>query len=450
MEIKSIFYFTSLIICSAIILGFQSNILNKTEPEVRIVKSQPEVINSDSSRWTIYDVSNSDIPSNYIQTVTIDDSSNIWIGTESYGLAKFNGENWTVYNTDNSDLPSNIIHAIALDDSGFKWFGTSGGLAKFDGSRWEVYTRDNSGLPHNQVNSIFIQPNGTKWIGTRGTGLVSLKDTTWTNYGDPRWIVSLAFEPEFYLLWIGTYSWGMHLFNVGPDSVLESYYSWNSGLPDDSIRCIAVDGVGQKWIATDDHGLAMYDGYNWQVYNYTNCDIPSNQVEFVTVDNEGNKWIGMNFRGLVKYDNLEWINYCKANSGLPDDNVTCIAIDDIGKKWIGTRYGGLAVLEEVGTVGIHNDATDLNHIPKQFKLSQNYPNPFNPSTEISWQLAVGSHVDLSVYNTRGQKVALLVNKHQPAGHHQVEWDASGFASGLYYYRIEAGNFIQTRKMIYLK
>ena len=69
---------------------------------------------------------------------------------------------------------------------------------------------------------------------------------------------------------------------------------------------------------------------------------------------------------------------------------------------------------------------------------------------INYQLPVTSYVTITIYNLLGQKVATLVNKKQPAGNYKVEWDAGGFTSGLYYYRIEAGNFVQTRKMIYLK
>ncbi len=90
------------------------------------------------------------------------------------------------------------------------------------------------------------------------------------------------------------------------------------------------------------------------------------------------------------------------------------------------------------------------HLPSNYKLNFNYPNPFNPVTMINYQLPMISEVDLSIYNLLGQKIKSLVNERQQAGFHQVEWDATGFSSGIYYYRLEAGNFIQTRKMIYLK
>jgi hypothetical protein len=90
-------------------------------------------------------------------------------------------------------------------------------------------------------------------------------------------------------------------------------------------------------------------------------------------------------------------------------------------------------------------------IPEIFYLGQNYPNPFNPRTVISYRLPVGSKVDLSIYNILGQMVATLVSAKQSMGTYNIEWDASGFASGLYFYRLETDKgFVQSRKLILLK
>ena len=90
-------------------------------------------------------------------------------------------------------------------------------------------------------------------------------------------------------------------------------------------------------------------------------------------------------------------------------------------------------------------------IPEKFQLYQNYPNPFNPSTTISYQLAIGSQIELSIYNLRGQRVATLVNKKQTAGSYQVQWDATGFAGGVYFYRLRTDQgFGQTKKLLFLK
>ncbi len=92
-----------------------------------------------------------------------------------------------------------------------------------------------------------------------------------------------------------------------------------------------------------------------------------------------------------------------------------------------------------------------DNIPKKFELNQNYPNPFNPSTIISYDLPRQAHVRLDVYNILGEKVETLVDKAQQAGLHEVTFNASRLASGVYFYRLSAGNAqIKTRKMVLLK
>ena len=85
-----------------------------------------------------------------------------------------------------------------------------------------------------------------------------------------------------------------------------------------------------------------------------------------------------------------------------------------------------------------------------YALWQNFPNPFNPTTIINYQLAVGGPVNLSVFNLVGQKVATLIAEKKPAGSHQVEFSATNLASGIYLYRLEAGGFVRTRKMIVMR
>jgi len=89
-------------------------------------------------------------------------------------------------------------------------------------------------------------------------------------------------------------------------------------------------------------------------------------------------------------------------------------------------------------------------IPKEFSLAQNYPNPFNPSTTISYQLPQNGLVTLKVYDVLGNEVATLVNEEKPAGNYEAKFDASNLSSGTYIYKISAGNFIQTKKMILMK
>jgi hypothetical protein len=85
-----------------------------------------------------------------------------------------------------------------------------------------------------------------------------------------------------------------------------------------------------------------------------------------------------------------------------------------------------------------------------FYLSQNYPNPFNPSTTITYQIPELSFVTLKVYDVLGNEIATLVNEEKPAGRYEVEFDGTGLPSGIYFYRLQANDFVNTNKMILLK
>ena len=89
-------------------------------------------------------------------------------------------------------------------------------------------------------------------------------------------------------------------------------------------------------------------------------------------------------------------------------------------------------------------------IPDKYALEQNYPNPFNPSTKISWQSPVSNWQTLKIYDILGNEVATLVDEYRDAGSYEVDWNASNLSSGVYIYKIQTGNFIETKKMILMK
>ena len=95
-------------------------------------------------------------------------------------------------------------------------------------------------------------------------------------------------------------------------------------------------------------------------------------------------------------------------------------------------------------------AGDREEMPRSFGLSQNYPNPFNPNSDIRYQVSGSRSVRLSVFDLLGREIAVLVDEVKGPGTYTVRFDGSGFASGVYYYRLTAGGFVETRKMILAK
>jgi hypothetical protein len=126
----------------------------------------------------------------------------------------------------------------------------------------------------------------------------------------------------------------------------------------------------------------------------------------------------------------------------------------------GGSEGSMLSCAMTGNGSLRIDNGDMNRIlvrkvgsdlvPGSFALAQNYPNPFNPGTTIAYSLPVNAHVTLRVFNLIGQEVATLVNEEQKAGYRSVEWKPASIASGVYYYRIDAGSFSQVRKLLLLK
>jgi hypothetical protein len=95
-------------------------------------------------------------------------------------------------------------------------------------------------------------------------------------------------------------------------------------------------------------------------------------------------------------------------------------------------------------------ATESDELPSEFGLGQNYPNPFNPSTRIEYAVPVSAHVRITVFDALGRPIASLVDERKTAGYHTAVWTGSSLVSGVYYYRMEVGDFVDTRQMTLLK
>lgn len=159
---------------------------------------------------------------------------------------------------------------------------------------------------------------------------------------------------------------------------------------------------------------------------------------------------------IVKTDadgNLEWHDIFGDDSDEIGECIRPISDGNFVVTGHAETFGGAwqdAFLMKIspGTLGAENDIVDL--IPEKVSLSQNYPNPFNSATTIRFTLSEPSHVTVDVIDLLGREVNTLYRGYKPAGVHAVTWDAGKFSSGLYYYRIEAGGFSQSREMLYLK
>jgi hypothetical protein len=99
---------------------------------------------------------------------------------------------------------------------------------------------------------------------------------------------------------------------------------------------------------------------------------------------------------------------------------------------------------------IYIDGIEVSLNPVSAELFDNYPNPFNPATIISYQINIASQVTLKVYDVLGKEIVTLVNEEQPAGTYEVEFNAEGLPSGVYLYKLKAGNFLSVKKMLLLK
>ncbi len=118
--------------------------------------------------------------------------------------------------------------------------------------------------------------------------------------------------------------------------------------------------------------------------------------------------------------------------------------------YIGYVCGDSGVVLKTTNGGLTFTNTTASNLPEKFSLSQNYPNPFNPNTVIKFQVASSKFVKLIIYDVLGREVATLVNQQMQPGSYSVEWNGTNFPSGIYFYKLTAGDFIQSKKMVLIK
>jgi hypothetical protein len=221
------------------------------------------------------------------------------------------------------------------------------------------------------------------------------------------------------------------------------------------------------------HGVSLYSWYSTdqEVYVYDKFD-GTNLSDILTgpiahaVNNTG--YYTIEFPAPVQlapgdtvYVAVRWFNSSSTypipidDSG-PMETNRCF-ISDNGASWVASDNGNLAWGDVAIRARLRLDGAGSrgNPLPSSFRLFPNTPNPFTNTTEFRYALPVHCHVRLTVYNMLGQKVRTLVNEHQPAGLRYVGWDGSNrydvrVSAGVYFYRLEAGHFTGTGKLILLR
>jgi len=215
--------------------------------------------------------------------------------------------------------------------------------------------------------------------------------------------------------------------------------------PDIRLNCVSfadnqhgiAAGVGTTILYTSDGGI------NWE-----SSPVSNYRWQSVHLNQSGKAWaVGRN--GTIAYSTDWGYTWTTQESGVASELREVIFIND-NEGWIvggGTGFPG--VILHTTTGGLVTDVNE-NNILVEFELHQNYPNPFNPSTTIKWQQPKLGFVTLKIYDVLGREVTTLVNEELAAGKHETIFDASLLPSGVYFYQLKAGEFIQTKKMLLIK
>jgi len=266
--------------------------------------------------------------------------------------------NWQVYNSGNSELPDDQIFSIAIDSLGFKWLGTKSGLVMYDNTNWKIFDKKSTkGTPYTIVRSILIDPDGILWTGTWGDGMAQMTlmrseneihSHNWINYRNnnsamPHNTVKSIALDEFGNKWIGTEE-GLVLMEKldwGFGGVKwKTFFADNSGLSNNSIQSILTDKFGNIWMGTFGGGISKFDGENWTVHDIRNSDLPDNYIVHMVMDNTQHVWVATHNGGIASFNGEQWNKFSTATSSIPDNKATVLLAEG-NTVWMGTEKSGL-------------------------------------------------------------------------------------------------------------
>jgi hypothetical protein len=346
----------------------------------------------------------------------VSNEKDLFIGGSGVSFSTDTGKTWMPVNNGLTD--TNLSSLVVFDSNLFA--GTSSGIFRStnNGSVWRVF---NNGLTDTSIRVLTVIRDNL-YAGTWDGDLFLLNEsgTGWKHMD------SLFAGCSYYSL-TGS---GNNLFAIGQcyGSCPRTYdvtSSVKSSSPKDmSVKfvCVSTD-TGRSWrnVGLACSGLSSISLDGRDAFAGTGSGV------MLSTDT-GSNWIGVNV-------------------GLTDTSVTALTIRGT-YVFCGTIGGGVwrRPLSEMIT-SVHSSSTTL---PNEFRLEQNYPNPFNPSTVIDYTLPQAGVVTLKIYNLLGQLVTTLIDEYQKEGYHDVVWYAWNMASGVYYSKLEAGNYVETKKMVLIR
>lgn len=376
-----------------------------------------------------------------ILSLAVNSSGDVYAGTKGEGiyLSTDNGNSWD----DMSDeLANKYVNIITIHSSGDIFIGTRDGIYRStdEGDSWIE-----NGLKNISVYGIVFKSIDTIFAGTYYGAYRSFDNgNNWTQINNgvpadhPADVIAINSTG---IIYIGTPKGVFKSTNNG-----DNWTDIDKGAMNYNVTAIAIN-------SSDDIFVGRYfDGISRSINNgetWTNIDNgPIDKIVFdFAVSSSGTIFAGVYDGGVFQStDNGE--NWVEVNEGLSNSFILSLAISSDDKVYAGTSGGGVFRLDYSPTeIYVENNS---NIIPSDYSILQNYPNPFNPATNISFDLPRKSYVNLSVYNLLGQKVETLINKEMEAGRYNAIWDGIEMASGIYFYRIETDDFVETKKMLLLK
>lgn len=264
-----------------------------------------------------------------VKSIAIDDES-VLIATSKGVVCYDQRENISFVINGESGLPEDSVESVACKN-GIMWIGTqSQGIVRYDGENFEVFNEDNSGLQsYKSTDCLAVDENGHLWCA----GLCFIHEfdgETWNEYAyssfakwSMAYLNSIAIDEEG-VAWVAGFR-----FCCVRNGVLEELSS------DYKFTCVAIDGDGNKWLSSS-MGLVKYDGHDFTLYSTSNSELPTDSLTCVAVDDEGNILIGSG-SGLIVYDGTTFLRINLIDGG---ERITSIAVDG-EQVWIGTSSDGL-------------------------------------------------------------------------------------------------------------